>query len=400
VTRYSSSFSGTIRVSVLAILVFCLVVSCATRSTSSDQEVLQKSVLEYIPEGKNYWGGTIIQSIRMINKQNFPGSLVLSGRRATLETSGRLNCKLSYEFKEDTYKTFVIRGKGKIQREVFEAKRGANGPCNQLKYLAVGGNPKSSATTLNISWSRYADGSTKYYANFKSDFFARRPQDMLRCSELITAAYDRDLETVDKYVGTLGVDVNCRDDQKGSALWSSLLDSRGANRGRSTFDIVKYLVDNGADVTYVKERRSISHLAGFKGRLKSAAYIVANGGSKTEAEAGIKERKANDELFRSNLKKFVDSGIKAGKTIKKQAGGVLQDGQQQIDKDRKRLGVTAQLGVYDIKRSGKVTEVFCNRAPATPNTIRNIGDGKCVSSVWLGTYKCGELLRKTRNYCN
>jgi len=213
----------------------------------------------------------------------------------------------------------------------------------------------------------------KYAVNVALDNANKKTLPRL-CRRFIELAYERDLQQVKEFVKHGNVDVNCVAPNTGSALWSAMLDSRGSNRGGSTFDVVKYLVDHGANVKYTKEGRSISHLAGYKGR-----------------EQGL-----NTAVFLAGLATFGYTVEKGAKSL----GRVIQDGAQQISKDRERLGVTANTGVYNVRQSDKVTEVFCNRAPMLSNTVRDLGNGKCVSNVWSGTYKCGELMKKTRNHCD
>ena len=80
-----------------------------------------------------------------------------------------------------------------------------------------------------------------------------------------------------------------------------MLESRGSSGGRSTFEMAKYLIEQGADVNYRREGYSVSYLAGLKGRAKTAEYIVANGGSRADVEKGSREANLNAAIFLKGL---------------------------------------------------------------------------------------------------
>lgn len=213
------------------------------------------------------------------------------------------------------------------------------------------------------------------------------------CRLLVEAAYNRNLLAVREIAEYYRVDVNCVDRKAGSALWSALI-RRGSSD--SNLDVVKYLVDHGANVKYRREGESVSYFAGYKGKSESAAYIVASGGNRADAERGLRQANINAAIFLKGL----ELGVKGVKKTAEFVGESIREGAKYNAEERARLGVTTQLGVYKIDNDGDYTYIHCNHAPSVPYKMLRGDDGQCIEPPSLtGGHDCNEVLETLIKRC-
>lgn len=219
------------------------------------------------------------------------------------------------------------------------------------------------------------------------------------CNHLRNAAFNRELDRIKHLVRYRGFDINCGPDTQSSVLLVAL--EEGA-KGRTKYtasvvEIVKYLVENGADVhfrkksdglKYVTDNKSMSFNAAYLNQFEAAAYLVKNGGSYEDAEAGYQYRKSRDARTAAAWESFKGS-----------VGEFFQKANKANEEERARLGVTAQLGVYKIDRDDNVTHIYCNRSPSVAHTMYRNKSGCFEPPSLTGSHDCSEVYESLLKRC-